>query len=1105
MDLLSLRPKPKEESFKLLETYVDSELSHYKNLLSSEQYINLFQKDSLNTEDLSKIKELEDQLESDHIFARVYNGSRLLYWKQGSSKESFCDIRKANDSIVIHICLEVYDKTGELYRLIYDRSGVNNRIFSSEDEHSPYQLLDTIPLTIGQRYRSARLNYILIGAYILSLVLLILNCVRKKQTLIFGAIIAARLLLFFLPWSERFQNLDIVASLFTDIHYSSIDLLLDSLLVTGSLIFLSKFTLNYAQKKYIHLYNSINLGFVLLLFISHLRLVQMLMYSDKVNVAINNLTDIGIRDSIILSACLSLLASIFIYATTIIIGLKSQLSRRDLSISFVTLSIVGIVLIHVLQLDINPLFFGLFMISFLFLLDLFIDINYKTITWVIWWSILFGIYLSAALFNYDIKKDVFQHEQFLHKTFYEADNAAIGNIEDSYILDTITKELNKLLILPEEANYNRKEINDFLKEKMGRSDFIIEVFTANNVNLFDGKYKMPTNLISLGASISFDELFNIAWFTKKGINAETIKIGFQLPKHQNEIKFPLNYYINENIVKKEIDIRPKELEMIRISEEPYIYIKSDVFIKHHAAPNKLLITKKSFDSLVKPIALFSFLFSAIVILIILLGLANIFIDFLPENWPFNIQNLDSLNSKIQLSLILVILFSFFIIAIITSSFLKTFIDNRNELFIKDKLNAIARDLENKTQISQSEQETVAIAKNYESSLEVTHDAELDIIPTNSSMLDGEYFPSMYFAKQKAPRAFRDYGNENKKNYIPILFREKTVGYTQLTYKENISNSVSVFDFLGSIFNVYVFLFLITSVIAIFIARSITKPLALLNQKLSQVSLSKRNELISWEKEDEIGTLIMNYNNMVNQLEKSAQILAKTERDSAWREMAKQVAHEIKNPLTPMKMYIQHLEKAISQQPENAKALTKKISATLMEQIDNLTQIANSFSNFAELPKTNNTKIELNGVVEVVHNLFRKREDMEISLSEPINSISVFADKNQLIRILNNLVKNATEAIPHDRKGIINLKLYTKGDKAIIEVSDNGIGVPDDMKDKIFQPKFTTKDSGSGLGLAIASNMLESMNGRLYFDSQEGKGTNFYIELDNIRPKSITLD
>ena len=437
--------------------------------------------------------------------------------------------------------------------------------------------------------------------------------------------------------------------------------------------------------------------------------------------------------------------------------------------------------------------------------------------------------------------------------------------------------------------------------------------------------------------------------------------------------------------------------------------------------------------------------------------------------------------------------------------MKTFIENRNELFIKEKLNAIARDLDDKTKIAQSEQETVAIAKNYEKSLEITHDAELDIIPLNNKRTKGEYFPFVYFAKQVAPRAFRDYSQDKRKNFIPILYDSKTVGYTVLSYKNNLSSSVSVFDFLGSIFNVYVFLFLITSVLAIFIARSITKPLALLNQKLSQLTLGKRNELISWDKEDEIGILIKNYNNMVNQLEKSAVLLAKTERDSAWREMAKQVAHEIKNPLTPMKMYIQHLEKAISQQPENAKQITKKISATLMEQIDNLTQIANSFSNFAELPKTNNTKIELNSVVEVVHNLFRKREDMEISLSEPINSINVFADKNQLIRILNNLVKNAIESIPHDKKGKIVLKLYSKGDKAIIQVSDNGSGVPDDMKDKIFQPKFTTKDSGSGLGLAIASNMLESMNGRLYFDSEENIGTNFYIELDNIRPKTITLD
>ena len=177
--------------------------------------------------------------------------------------------------------------------------------------------------------------------------------------------------------------------------------------------------------------------------------------------------------------------------------------------------------------------------------------------------------------------------------------------------------------------------------------------------------------------------------------------------------------------------------------------------------------------------------------------------------------------------------------------------------------------------------------------------------------------------------------------------------------------------------------------------------------------------------------------MVSKLEESAEIMAKNERDSAWREMAKQVAHEIKNPLTPMKLSIQYLEKAIKQQPENAHKIAKKISSTMLEQIDNLTGIAEAFGNFAELPQTSNVKVELNNIVTVVHNLFRKREDMDIKLAVPIDPVFVYADKSQLVRILNNLVKNATESIPIERRGLIELSLYIRKDKAIIKVTDNG--------------------------------------------------------------------
>lgn len=418
---------------------------------------------------------------------------------------------------------------------------------------------------------------------------------------------------------------------------------------------------------------------------------------------------------------------------------------------------------------------------------------------------------------------------------------------------------------------------------------------------------------------------------------------------------------------------------------------------------------------------------------------------------------------------------------------------------REKLQNITKDFTSRTLIASSATETVEIISNYKKNVEKIHNVTLDIHSIDHNLSELDYFTQIFFTKQDEPFAFTDESRLKGNSFIPILYKDDIAGIAEVMMKNTQQgSSLNVFDFLGSIFNVYVFLFLIASVISIFIAQSITRPLSILNQKLTQVKLGKNNDLISWERDDEIGILIGNYNKMVDKLGESAEILAKTERDSAWREMAKQVAHEIKNPLTPMKLSIQYLEKAIKQNPANALLITRKISNTMLEQIDNLTGIAEAFGNFAELPKTSNSRVELNNIVEVVHNLFRKREDMDIKLTAPIDPIYVHADKSQLVRILNNLVKNAIESIPTDRKGKINLDLRTVGDKAIIQVTDNGAGIPDHMKNKIFQPKFTTKDSGSGLGLAIAANMIESMNGRIHFTSEPGKSTSFFIELGLLR-------
>ena len=306
------------------------------------------------------------------------------------------------------------------------------------------------------------------------------------------------------------------------------------------------------------------------------------------------------------------------------------------------------------------------------------------------------------------------------------------------------------------------------------------------------------------------------------------------------------------------------------------------------------------------------------------------------------------------------------------------------------------------------------------------------------------------------------------------------------------------EFVQALLNTYVFLFLIGLMISIRLSEYIRNPLIQLGNTMRVAKLNQNDQMISWQGNDEISDLINEYNMMIIKLRENAELIAQSERDSAWREMSQQVAHEIKNPLTPMKLSLQHLQYSIAQKRDNIEELTLRMVNTLMNQIENLKEIADEFSNIGGLPKTNNKKVVLNEIVETIHDLFRQRSDMDIRLVMPIDDIGAYADKNNLLRILNNLVKNSIQAIPEERKGAIILQLYKEDNKAVISVKDNGTGISDDMKSQIFKPKFTTKSSGSGLGLAIAANMVDSIGGSIYFESDHGQGTTFFVELPLIR-------
>jgi nitrogen fixation/metabolism regulation signal transduction histidine kinase len=274
---------------------------------------------------------------------------------------------------------------------------------------------------------------------------------------------------------------------------------------------------------------------------------------------------------------------------------------------------------------------------------------------------------------------------------------------------------------------------------------------------------------------------------------------------------------------------------------------------------------------------------------------------------------------------------------------------------------------------------------------------------------------------------------------------------------------------------------------------VTKPLRFLQTNLSLIQFGKKNQIINYDKNDEIGVLIREYNTKLVELEQTADQLAKSERESAWRDMAKQVAHEIKNPLTPMKLSIQQMMRVFEKENPAAKEKVDRLANSLIEQIDGLTRIANEFSNFAKMPSPVLENMELIEIIRNVISIF-EQEGVTIQFDSTISSLTIVADKDQIIRAINNLLQNSIQAFDSKVDGVIEIKLEVEYEFCKITISDNGKGIPEDRQNKVFVPYFTTKSTGTGIGLSITKQIIENHNGKIYFESKENIGTSFYLEL-----------
>jgi signal transduction histidine kinase len=339
------------------------------------------------------------------------------------------------------------------------------------------------------------------------------------------------------------------------------------------------------------------------------------------------------------------------------------------------------------------------------------------------------------------------------------------------------------------------------------------------------------------------------------------------------------------------------------------------------------------------------------------------------------------------------------------------------------------------------------------------------------------------------------GKKNRSSYSLIKDDKfKPLGILNLPYVEDDSYyQAELRNFLIRLAQVYTFMLLVAFAVAYFLSSYITKSLKTISDKLSETSLNQKNEKIVLEASSkEINLLIKAYNAMVDELEESALKLAQSEREEAWREMAKQVAHEIKNPLTPMRLTVQSFQRKFDPNDPNLRQKINDYSETLIQQIDTMSAVASAFSNFASMPAQENETLNVVNVVELTMDLFNE-EYVHFKAEE--ETIISKIDRTQLIRIITNLVKNAIQAIPESQeKKAVGVNIKKESGHVIITVADNGNGIAPEDFNRIFEPKFTTKTSGMGLGLSIIKNIIENYNGTITFESKEGKGTTFTVSL-----------
>ncbi|MFY7900009.1 MAG: sensor histidine kinase [Chitinophagaceae bacterium] len=546
---------------------------------------------------------------------------------------------------------------------------------------------------------------------------------------------------------------------------------------------------------------------------------------------------------------------------------------------------------------------------------------------------------------------------------------------------------------------------------------------------------------------------------------------------------------------------------------------------YNGGSNKTVVIVKEVRTSIEVVTLFAYLFFTILMVVLFFHASSFLLRTKFSKQSFLSVFKLSIRSQIHTTIIFVSIFSFLIIGAATITFFVDRFNKNNQERLSKTIDAVAVEIGNKltqvqTQLIFDDVATindVGFGSNFEkriAEVAAIYNSDINFYSANGSLLATTqrhiYTKQLLNNKMNANAFYELNANRISKFiqqeyigklkylsiYAPVVDDLGNVyGYLNIPYLNSqleLNNEIS--SFIATIINLNAFVFLLAGAIAFLLTERIVDLFGVITEKMRDVNIGRHNEEIAWYRNDEILALVTEYNKMVRKLEVSAQALARSEREVAWREMARQVAHEIKNPLTPMKLSIQYLQKAIDNNAPNTKELSQKVARTLIEQIDQLAKIAGDFSQFANIGNPLLEKVNVTDILSNIVYLHQHQNVVEINHFIEEGNYVTIADKTQLSRLFTNLVKNAIEAVDEVTICKIDIHQTNKNNGIVITISDNGKGIPLDVIDRIFTPNFTTKTSGTGLGLAICKGIVEKMKGTIQFTTAAENGTTFEIWL-----------